>query len=278
MRRFSHLFLVAFLASFVLTGFLSPVSAQYYHFQTGFPADYVVDSDAPGEGWVGVRTFGVSATSFKDLPNSGIIEGDGALKFLSFKDGVFPSLTSPAYENLKLISFYCYFQNNNKDNPTYPIAGTVIIEKVVGEDTTQIGIITEENVSADASEWTLLSFDVNETEATSIIIRSVTEDADLRVWFDDLSVESSVALAIDRADVEVSLSTYPNPASDQLTVDLNGFKANQISLFSASGQLVKTIQNPSRVSTIDLKDCSKGLYIVKADGQTGVAIKKVIIK
>ncbi|MDR0367919.1 MAG: T9SS type A sorting domain-containing protein, partial [Bacteroidales bacterium] len=59
-----------------------------------------------------------------------------------------------------------------------------------------------------------------------------------------------------------AISMYPNPVSDRLTID-NLTEATDISVYSITGQLVKTISSATGSTAIDVDNLSNGFYIVK---------------
>lgn len=75
------------------------------------------------------------------------------------------------------------------------------------------------------------------------------------------------------------LIVYPVPASEFLTMHLNG--KNQLTglaLYSLSGHLMKTIQNPdAKHNQMDLNGIQNGLYLLKAETTLGPISKKVEI-
>jgi len=73
------------------------------------------------------------------------------------------------------------------------------------------------------------------------------------------------------------LLVYPNPASDLLTIHLNGLgnEVEQIIVYSVTGQ---EVYNSGTVQTkrlqLDVADYTDGIYIVKAFTNGGVITKK----
>jgi hypothetical protein len=73
-----------------------------------------------------------------------------------------------------------------------------------------------------------------------------------------------------------SISVYPNPATDQIKISING-KANATAgLYSSLGLLVKQIQlNPNGVTTTDVSDLNKGIYMLRIGNySTKIVISK----
>jgi uncharacterized delta-60 repeat protein len=55
---------------------------------------------------------------------------------------------------------------------------------------------------------------------------------------------------------------FPNPALDQISVVVAD--QSEIEIYNISGQLVKTIENAEKETTIDIGDLPKGIYLIKA--------------
>ncbi|MBX7094411.1 MAG: T9SS type A sorting domain-containing protein [Flavobacteriales bacterium] len=72
---------------------------------------------------------------------------------------------------------------------------------------------------------------------------------------------------------ENDITVYPNPAISGSVVQIKGSYSGSIEIFSMSGQLVKSIQNSSSISTEDL---TPGVYFVRFGGNG--AAKKLIIE
>jgi hypothetical protein len=65
-----------------------------------------------------------------------------------------------------------------------------------------------------------------------------------------------------------SVSVYPNPVTDQLFIKADGDV--QVVLYSANGAVVKK----SSEKQINVSDLSKGIYLVRVNGETKKIIKK----
>jgi bacillolysin len=79
-------------------------------------------------------------------------------------------------------------------------------------------------------------------------------------------------LSIQPNDVE--LLFYPNPTADVVMIkEVNGLKINQLTLVSSSGKVIKTIENNEAIS---LKNLPSGQYILKAETNKGIIVKKIV--
>ncbi len=67
---------------------------------------------------------------------------------------------------------------------------------------------------------------------------------------------------------------YPNPATDNLTIETHQKAA--IEILNTAGQIIKTINTTDKQISINISDISGGVYIIKAKTEKGVAVKKFI--
>ena len=86
-------------------------------------------------------------------------------------------------------------------------------------------------------------------------------------------IGTSGADAIEAANVTV----YPNPAQDYITVDC-GERISSVTIFRASGQLVKSVGGADAEGSIHVGDLPAGYYIVAVDTESGATVRKQILK
>jgi len=89
------------------------------------------------------------------------------------------------------------------------------------------------------------------------------------------SAENSSIIAGSQDQIQLpELLLYPNPASDHLTIVLDGVTDHQVSLYNVFGQLQRQWQmNASQ--TVDITSLSPGIYFIRVDGMsTGKFIKR----
>jgi peroxidase len=91
--------------------------------------------------------------------------------------------------------------------------------------------------------------------------------------------EESAAAVVSRvapvrsANEDGIIRVFPNPANDQLTVDLGtAFDGATIKIFSSTGELVRssTINKQQRLNQITVRDLPAGLYVVNVTTKKGV--------
>ena len=83
----------------------------------------------------------------------------------------------------------------------------------------------------------------------------------------------------DIAPMQDNVVLYPNPANDQFTIGFLGNQQNNVtvSVYNSVGALVKNVQvnNFTDHINLDMKDVSKGIYLVNIKTPEGTIIKKV---
>ena len=70
-----------------------------------------------------------------------------------------------------------------------------------------------------------------------------------------------------------NIAIYPNPVRDMLIIE-NANNIN-VSIYSANGQLVKTINNVNGDITVNTNELSSGIYFVKMQNESATRVEKV---
>jgi hypothetical protein len=74
---------------------------------------------------------------------------------------------------------------------------------------------------------------------------------------------------------DFEFSIYPNPATDQLNINLKE-RATQIDVYTLSGQLVKSVQ--PKTNTINIQEVESGIYLVRVMVGSKVSTSRLIKK
>ena len=80
-------------------------------------------------------------------------------------------------------------------------------------------------------------------------------------------------------NINEQINIYPNPANDNLTIDLKGYSIKDkttIGLYNITGELIKTQFIKSKLTQVNISDLSKGVYIIKVTNDIGVAVKRMV--
>jgi parallel beta-helix repeat protein len=86
--------------------------------------------------------------------------------------------------------------------------------------------------------------------------------------------EYGLSNSIKEVPSTISMSIYPNPATNSLTIEI--VQKSEIEILNINGQTIETIYNNDTKTTIDLGNLSSGVYIIKVKTDKGTAIKKFI--
>lgn len=73
-----------------------------------------------------------------------------------------------------------------------------------------------------------------------------------------------------------NIRLFPNPASDQLTIDLESAGISYFQLYSVNGQLVHSSKSEGKVHQIDLSSLRPGIYIIKIKSRNSIRTSKII--
>lgn len=90
------------------------------------------------------------------------------------------------------------------------------------------------------------------------------------------ALNGSVSVAeIDGADV---MKLYPNPASEYIMIDKKvSFERGTYDILDITGKLVKSIKiSPEKVSTINISELPKGVYILRMSSEIGLTATKFV--
>ncbi len=74
-----------------------------------------------------------------------------------------------------------------------------------------------------------------------------------------------------------SLSIYPNPARDILTISFEGTTAH-LTVMNAAGQIVYTNTSFQNIESINISDFEAGIYLVQIKTDKGITTEKVTVK
>ncbi len=75
-----------------------------------------------------------------------------------------------------------------------------------------------------------------------------------------------------------SISIYPNPATDNVTVSFNESVSGTVSIVDLHGNVVATKSISGNTSNISTVDFASGVYVVKINSDKGVAVKQLVIQ
>jgi len=160
--------------------------------------------------------------------------------------------------------------------------------------------------STDTQDWTVITNDVSGGERTLVVTRPVMGTDSSDYVFDNTATSLSlvwahgdntdtfgyhgannkaaivVPLTLGVADQALanSLSVFPVPASDLVTVSIDNFNDENTSLqvYSMLGQLVQTDIASHKSTVLDISKLTAGIYLLKVSTSTGIASTKIVKK
>ncbi len=80
----------------------------------------------------------------------------------------------------------------------------------------------------------------------------------------------------EKVQESTDLTVFPNPAGNQITVELNGNKMEYLRITDITGQTVMKKQNPETRTTVDISALSRGIYLLTAQSGKQTVTKKII--
>jgi hypothetical protein len=105
------------------------------------------------------------------------------------------------------------------------------------------------------------------------VITVIAEDGTVKKYIIDFVLDPTNVPLVDQASFRV----FPNPASQNLTIDVAAFSSDmQLSIFNASGQLLRSQKLVSQRQVIDVSDFNQGVYIVKISSRNAQSVKMFV--
>lgn len=89
----------------------------------------------------------------------------------------------------------------------------------------------------------------------------------LNIWFNRLDLASGGTFVQDLNTEEKSISVFPNPVKNKLTIDLRGNQLNnaELILMSVDGKVLDVFSNLTPITKLNLSSYSSGNYILRFD-------------
>ena len=184
-------------------------------------------------------------------------------------DGGKTTLQSPAFDlsgyTDPIISYWRWYTNDQGSDPRADYWQTYIS----GDG---INFTPVENIIVPDHSWRRFAFRVSDyvPGATSVTLRFVGDDEGVgsvvEAAVDDIEIYSNQILGINNPSNENSLSIYPNPASDILTLDMRLTKTSKITyeVVNNLGQTVISseleLSAGNNISKIDVQKLENGIY------------------
>ena len=144
------------------------------------------------------------------------------------------------------------------------LSASVTIPTGAALGTTRMRVSMKYNAAQTACE----TFSYGEVEDYTVnVVQTKTSTLTTEPFADDLGVETNEIYTV-----------YPNPASDMITVSLNGIRGDvSLKIYDVQGRLVKDEFLYNLDTQIDVSDLAKGVYIISVDEEK-MPINKRFVK
>ena len=104
------------------------------------------------------------------------------------------------------------------------------------------------------------------------------------LWVDNLAFSGTVTGIEDREHIFAGFDVYPNPSSENISVDFNLAKTENVKLqmIDLNGRLVKEAELGSVTGAVkyslNVNEIAKGTYFISIIAAEGIEVKKIIVK
>ncbi len=220
--------------------------------------------------------------------------GIASYQFPLYADGITimisPDGTSSNANNDTLIQYGQYLSGDGSwFNPTtpYTFSATDVLLTYFGADGCQAGVL---DPSIDSARGKALfhypMFDLSAYVGQTVYVFFYHDsDDDNLIMLDDILITEPQGVGLEDNLPNVHLAAFPNPASQNLTVEYGGVEGQQVS-FKILDQAGKSVfSSPARKADfgsnkvqVDVSSFSAGMYIIKIETEHGVKTTKVIVE
>lgn len=257
-------------AAILSFSFALPAQTEVYNedFQGGIPVSYtIVDNDGLTPA-IAVSEFTSAWITKADPDNT----NDTVAASTSFFDPtgqadrwlITPAITLGAYGNI------LYWEARSHD-PSYPDGYDVYISTT----DTQLASFTDTlfKTTGELAEWNPHAVNLSEEgyNSATVHLAFVNRSNDrFKLYIDDIRVEIEDPLSVENIKT-VEPKIYPNPATDQFTVNI---KLKSVVILDLAGQEVLRTTN----QTIMTSALSNGSYLVVIEHESGTSVQPLVIQ
>lgn len=194
------------------------------------------------------------------------LENESGIELTYFFNDWFKSKGHPSYE-------ISWFQKEGSNEISFSVA-----QKQSDESVSFFELPVPIKLIGVNGESQLVRLELSEDRQTfngtiPFYVKNIEIDPDYQL----ISKDNSVRIGIDQQVLNAEISLYPNPVADFIKIQ-NSSKAivEKVSIFNMLGKLVLQETNP--VSSIDLKQLSLGMHLVKIETSQGTLHKTILKK
>lgn len=100
------------------------------------------------------------------------------------------------------------------------------------------------------------------------------------MYVDDLGVVYNPSVGVDEATATKDISVYPNPASENLYVNMAGILGANVSIFDITGKKVAQQILTEKLNSVNVASLANGMYVYQVNSSTNGTLKtgKFIVK
>ncbi len=136
----------------------------------------------------------------------------------------------------------------------------------------------DDNSIVQAQSTTYVFSNLTPSTSYTVSVRAVCSDNNKSDWSTAVSFNTPAGgsgQGIESAD-EMGISLYPNPASSVVAVE--AVEAVSLSVIDQSGRVVYRSESEATKHSVDVSQMAKGAYYVRLTGQSGTAVRKLVVK
>ncbi len=116
---------------------------------------------------------------------------------------------------------------------------------------------------------------ITPTNGGQYTVKAITEDGCASVVSNAIEVKAAVLGT--EPDENINISIYPNPASDELRIELPaGIVFKEATFYAANGIKAMQTNKLSTNNSFNISQLAKGMYLVKIETSHGSAVRKII--
>ena len=202
---------------------------------------------------------------------------ESSLKYTSSDEAI---LLSPCYDfsgkNTAQIEFYYHMYGSK--------SGTLTLEASTnnGVNWTSLFTISGEQHQEESTPWTKQTVNLDSYTGSNVQLRfsAVSDEGSSRsdISIDNVTVSAENSLSIVDNELNNSMSLYPNPTSDKITLKGGHSEFKKIKLYNFLGQdvtfLVEVVEVDKTKTRIDLSNLNTGLYFINTKNTSKIVYKK----
>ncbi|MCX6232598.1 MAG: T9SS type A sorting domain-containing protein [Bacteroidetes bacterium] len=210
-------------------------------------------------------------------------------------------------------TYFCFLPNSGTGNCLQTLSKTIYVVQTglpVPDSAGMISSNGNNNVSqgqnyvlykiptlnnADKYEWTYSGNGVSFSPSNITLADSVFLNFSLTATSGDLKVRGlnncggigafsanypiNVAVGVNEHLVKTDIGIYPNPAKNNLIIELNGNNVKQntvVSIYNIQGQLLKQTEIKENKTAIDIRSFATGVYIIKLNNQKETLVSRFV--